>query len=160
MSAASRRSGSTAVQFDLRFYVVALVFIIFEVEVALFFPPATIFGKATQLMSPQSPRSRRKLQRQLGDAASDSRPSLGKRRNAARASIAESARAGPTDGYAAAGRRSAADARLLALAAMVDLGAVLRRDPAGLRLCLAAGRSRLGPGGRRSAAAGGIQCQL
>jgi NADH-quinone oxidoreductase subunit A len=34
------------VQFDLRFYVVALVFLIFEVEVALFFPAATVFGTA------------------------------------------------------------------------------------------------------------------
>ena len=42
--------GSAFVQFDLRFYVVALVFIIFEVEVAFFFPWATVFGKATQLV--------------------------------------------------------------------------------------------------------------
>jgi NADH-quinone oxidoreductase subunit A len=41
--------GPGSVQFDLRFYVVALVFLIFEVEVALFFPPATVFGKATHL---------------------------------------------------------------------------------------------------------------
>jgi NADH-quinone oxidoreductase subunit A len=40
--------GPGSVQFDLRFYVVALVFLIFEVEVALFFPPATVFGKAIQ----------------------------------------------------------------------------------------------------------------
>jgi NADH-quinone oxidoreductase subunit A len=39
--------GPGSVQFDLRFYVVALVFLIFEVEVAMFFPPATVFGKAT-----------------------------------------------------------------------------------------------------------------
>jgi NADH-quinone oxidoreductase subunit A len=38
--------GSGSVQFDLRFYVVALLFLIFEVEVAFFFPPATVFGKA------------------------------------------------------------------------------------------------------------------
>ena len=44
--------GPGSVQFDLRFYVVALVFIIFEVEVALFFPTATVFGKASQLMNP------------------------------------------------------------------------------------------------------------
>jgi NADH-quinone oxidoreductase subunit A len=42
--------GSGFVQFDLRFYVVALVFIIFDVEVAFFFPWATVFGKATQLV--------------------------------------------------------------------------------------------------------------
>jgi NADH-quinone oxidoreductase subunit A len=41
--------GSSFVQFDLRFYVVALVFIIFEVEVAFFFPWAVVFGKANQL---------------------------------------------------------------------------------------------------------------
>lgn len=44
--------GSSFVQFDLRFYVVALLFIIFDVEVALFFPWATVFGKATQLRDP------------------------------------------------------------------------------------------------------------
>ncbi|RIK87281.1 MAG: NADH-quinone oxidoreductase subunit A [Planctomycetota bacterium] len=47
--------GSSFVQFDLRFYVVALLFIIFDVEVAFFFPWATVFGKATQLASPNMP---------------------------------------------------------------------------------------------------------
>lgn len=42
--------GSSFVQFDLRFYVVALLFIIFDVEVSLFFPWATVYGKATHLM--------------------------------------------------------------------------------------------------------------
>ena len=42
--------GSSFVQFDLRFYVVALLFIIFDVEVAFFFPWAVVFGKSTQLM--------------------------------------------------------------------------------------------------------------
>ncbi len=41
--------GSSFVQFDLRFYVVALLFIIFDVEVAFFFPWATVFGKASHL---------------------------------------------------------------------------------------------------------------
>jgi NADH-quinone oxidoreductase subunit A len=41
--------GSSFVQFDLRFYVVALLFIIFDVEVAFFFPWAAIFGKAVHL---------------------------------------------------------------------------------------------------------------
>jgi NADH-quinone oxidoreductase subunit A len=44
--------GSGYVQFDLRFYVIALVFLIFEVEVAMFYPTATIFGKAMQLLNP------------------------------------------------------------------------------------------------------------
>jgi NADH-quinone oxidoreductase subunit A len=40
--------GTTQVRFDLRFYVVALVFLIFDVEVAFFFPWAVVFGKANQ----------------------------------------------------------------------------------------------------------------
>lgn len=44
--------GSGFLQFDLRFYVVALVFIIFEVEVAFFFPWAAVFGKTARLASP------------------------------------------------------------------------------------------------------------
>ncbi|MEX2118134.1 MAG: NADH-quinone oxidoreductase subunit A [Pirellulales bacterium] len=44
--------GSSFVQFDLRFYVVALLFIIFDVEIAFFFPWATVYGKATHLMDP------------------------------------------------------------------------------------------------------------
>jgi NADH-quinone oxidoreductase subunit A len=42
--------GSSFVQFDIRFYVVALLFIIFDVEVAFFFPWAAVFGKTTNLM--------------------------------------------------------------------------------------------------------------
>src|SRR5437763_11625463 len=42
--------GSSFVQFDLRFYVVALLFIIFDVEIAFFFPWAAVFGKSTHLM--------------------------------------------------------------------------------------------------------------
>lgn len=41
--------GSAFVQFDLRFYVVALLFIIFDVEVAFFFPWAVVFGKGAEL---------------------------------------------------------------------------------------------------------------
>lgn len=44
--------GSSFVQFDLRFYVVALLFIIFDVEIAFFFPWATVFGKSVELTSP------------------------------------------------------------------------------------------------------------
>jgi NADH-quinone oxidoreductase subunit A len=43
--------GSSFVQFDLRFYVVALLFIIFDVEIAFFFPWAAVFGKSTNLMN-------------------------------------------------------------------------------------------------------------
>ena len=41
--------GPGMVQFDMRFYVVALLFIIFDVEVAFFFPWAVVFGKANTL---------------------------------------------------------------------------------------------------------------
>ena len=44
--------GTSYVQFDLRFYVVALLFIIFDVEVMFFFPWAMIYGNATQLADP------------------------------------------------------------------------------------------------------------
>ncbi|MFM8221457.1 MAG: NADH-quinone oxidoreductase subunit A [Planctomycetaceae bacterium] len=51
--------GSSFVQFDLRFYVVALLFIIFDVEVAFFFPWATIFGGATTLLDPRTSEAAR-----------------------------------------------------------------------------------------------------
>jgi NADH-quinone oxidoreductase subunit A len=38
--------GSSWVQFDLRFYIVALVYLIFDVEVALFYPWAVAYGNA------------------------------------------------------------------------------------------------------------------
>jgi NADH-quinone oxidoreductase subunit A len=40
--------GTAWVQFDLRFYVVALLFVIFDVEMAFFFPWAVVFGSATR----------------------------------------------------------------------------------------------------------------
>lgn len=46
--------GSAWIQFDLRFYVVALLFVIFDVEVVFFFPWALVFGKANQLAMPQT----------------------------------------------------------------------------------------------------------
>ena len=45
--------GSSYIQFDLRFYVVALLFIIFDVEVAFFYPWAAVFGGANQLADSQ-----------------------------------------------------------------------------------------------------------
>src|SRR3569623_1545163 len=38
--------GTSWVQFDLRFYIVALVFLVFDVEVALFYPWAVAYGSA------------------------------------------------------------------------------------------------------------------
>ncbi|HTU92327.1 MAG TPA: NADH-quinone oxidoreductase subunit A [Gemmataceae bacterium] len=49
--------GSSWIQFDLRFYVVALLFVIFDVEVAFFFPWAVVFGKANALASLGQPNS-------------------------------------------------------------------------------------------------------
>src|SRR4051794_6742572 len=40
--------GPAWVQFDLRFYVVALLFVIFDVELAFFFPWAVVFGSASR----------------------------------------------------------------------------------------------------------------
>ncbi|HYO10244.1 MAG TPA: NADH-quinone oxidoreductase subunit A [Tepidisphaeraceae bacterium] len=41
--------GSSWVQFDLRFYIVALVYLVFDVEVALFYPWAVAYGNAPAL---------------------------------------------------------------------------------------------------------------
>jgi NADH-quinone oxidoreductase subunit A len=43
--------GSSWVQFDLRFYIVALVFLVFDVEVALFYPWAVAYGDAASIAS-------------------------------------------------------------------------------------------------------------
>jgi NADH-quinone oxidoreductase subunit A len=66
--------GSAWIQFDLRFYVVALLFVIFDVEVAFFFPWAVVFGKANAIAkSDLSGEERLKQARELD-------PELGKRR--------------------------------------------------------------------------------
>lgn len=46
--------GPGFVQFDLRFYVVALVFLIFDVEAAFFFPWAAVFGSVARMSDPQA----------------------------------------------------------------------------------------------------------
>jgi NADH-quinone oxidoreductase subunit A len=51
--------GSAWVQFDLRFYVVALLFVIFDVEMAFFFPWAVVFGRANELADPNLPAAQR-----------------------------------------------------------------------------------------------------
>src|SRR3989475_9211780 len=51
--------GSSWIQFDLRFYVVALLFVIFDVEVVFFFPWAVVFGKANALANENLPGEKR-----------------------------------------------------------------------------------------------------
>jgi NADH-quinone oxidoreductase subunit A len=51
--------GSSWIQFDLRFYVVALLFVIFDVEMAFFFPWAVVFGKANTLAKQDLPAEQR-----------------------------------------------------------------------------------------------------
>jgi NADH-quinone oxidoreductase subunit A len=51
--------GSAWIQFDLRFYVVALLFVIFDVELAFFFPWAVVFGTANRLANPDLPAADR-----------------------------------------------------------------------------------------------------
>jgi len=53
--------GSAWIQFDLRFYVVALLFVIFDVEVVFFFPWAVVFGKANQLSRADLPADTRQV---------------------------------------------------------------------------------------------------
>ena len=47
--------GTAYIQFDLRFYVVALLFVLFDVEIAFFFPWAAVFGQATQAANAGDP---------------------------------------------------------------------------------------------------------
>jgi NADH-quinone oxidoreductase subunit A len=44
-----KAEGTAWIQFDLRFYVVALLFVIFDVELAFFFPWATVFGSTVRM---------------------------------------------------------------------------------------------------------------
>lgn len=43
--------GSAHVSFNIRFYIVALVFLLFDVELVLLFPWATVFGNETLIKS-------------------------------------------------------------------------------------------------------------
>jgi NADH-quinone oxidoreductase subunit A len=51
--------GSAWIQFDLRFYVVALLFVVFDVEIAFFFPWAVVFGSATRAADANLPAEQR-----------------------------------------------------------------------------------------------------
>jgi NADH-quinone oxidoreductase subunit A len=51
--------GSAWIQFDLRFYVVALLFVVFDVEIAFFFPWAVVFGSANRAADANLPAEQR-----------------------------------------------------------------------------------------------------
>jgi NADH-quinone oxidoreductase subunit A len=53
--------GSAWIQFDLRYYVVALLFVVFDVEVAFFFPWAVVFGPLTALANEPDAAERAKI---------------------------------------------------------------------------------------------------
>ena len=118
--------GSSFVQFDLRFYVVALLFIIFDVEVAFFFPWATVYGKATQLASPDMPVIAAEFEpgtttRQLTPQATERLRELGVKNPTASTifSGAEEAGAGAGAAESAAVRETA---RKIALTSLADIG--------------------------------------
>ncbi len=113
--------GLASVQFDLRFYVVALVFLIFEVEVAFFFPPATVFGKACKLRSPQAQPAVVAIENSQGIKGNQQR-----RLNAAVVKAYEGlgipSAAMPSPEDSSASGEVAAQADTLALGSMLDLG--------------------------------------
>jgi NADH-quinone oxidoreductase subunit A len=53
--------GSSWVQFDLRFYVVALLFVVFDVELAFFFPWAVVFGSSIRAGDESRPSAERAI---------------------------------------------------------------------------------------------------
>jgi len=58
--------GSSFIQWDLRFYTIALLFIVFDVEVAFFFPWATLYGGTMQLADSElSPADRAELSKKI-----------------------------------------------------------------------------------------------
>jgi NADH-quinone oxidoreductase subunit A len=60
--------GSAWIQFDLRYYVVALLFVVFDVEVAFFFPWAVVFGNANALSKDLDLKDRQAISAQLTPA--------------------------------------------------------------------------------------------
>ncbi len=57
--------GSSWVQFDMRFYVVALLFVIFDVEVVFLFPWAAVFGTSIQISKETSIEKQTRLENRL-----------------------------------------------------------------------------------------------
>lgn len=64
--------GSSFIQWDLRFYTIALLFIVFDVEVAFFFPWATLYGGTMQLADSElSPADRAELSKKILNVPKD-----------------------------------------------------------------------------------------
>ena len=74
--------GSAWIQFDLRFYVVALLFVIFDVEVAFFFPWAVVFGKANAISALGAPTTAESYHR-IGEQGWDLLPPAARAEHAA-----------------------------------------------------------------------------
>ena len=92
--------GSAWIQFDLRYYVVALLFVVFDVEVAFFFPWAVVFGPLATMA------------REAGDV---------KRQEIAKAHELQAYPLPPLPGQEERGEISQAAARSWALVAFVDI---------------------------------------
>lgn len=106
--------GSSYVQFDLRFYVVALLFLIFDVEVSFFFPWAAVFGKSVQLTDARVEKViDNKGQLELSPVARERLQALGVRQP----ELPE-----PAAGVAENTQRIESAARRLALVSMADVG--------------------------------------
>ncbi len=68
--------GTAWVQFDLRFYVVALLFVIIDVELAFFFPWAVVFGSATRVADESLPIEARMQSAQNLEPLRESAPAM------------------------------------------------------------------------------------
>ena len=117
--------GSSFVQFDLRFYVVALLFIIFDVEVAFFFPWAAVFGKLTNEMDPRMEIVTRSEQGEV--ILTPSARALYQELGIGNPTVASTAPATLADGITSTGEVARAEeiaregARQLALVTLVDI---------------------------------------
>ena len=149
--------GSSFVQFDLRFYVVALLFIIFDVEIAFFFPWATVFGKSVELTAQSAPI----VAADVDVERPDSDAPRGQLSTFATAKLRELGVNEPTspdldeieaerlDITRDPARRTALAtrglARKIAWTSLADIGVFLRGAASWFRLRLEARRPRLGP---------------
>ena len=130
--------GSAWIQFDLRFYVVALLFVIFDVEVAFFFPWAVVFGKANAAGHDEARRCRNGARRQVGQAARTEPGPMRVPRLADNRCSGTEARSNRIIAEQTRRRRS------LALAGLLGHPGLLRRAAGRLRLPVEARRPRLG----------------